>query len=337
MPPRSPDAAALLRHGSRTFHAASFLLPREVRYPARVLYAFCRLADDAVDLGDCPSQAIDDLERRLLAIYAGRPREEGVDVAFAEVVARYAIPHALPAALLEGFAWDTQRRRYDDLEAVLGYAARVAGSVGAMMTLIMGSRTRSAVARACDLGMAMQLTNIARDVGEDARAGRLYLPVDLMSSAGLDADTWLAHPHCSPALAAVVNRLLHEASRLYQRAASGIAELPPACRAGINAARHLYAEIGAEVARRGGDSVRSRAIVGRGRKAQVLLRAIAGVPFLPAPASAPPTPAAVFLVNALPDTGSAHPRSRSGGLARVLDLMLEIEQREYARRAGAGD
>ena len=98
----------------------------------------------------------------------------------------------MPDALFEGLQWDCEGRRYEDLEALHAYAARVAGAVGVMMALLMGVRDADALARACDLGVAMQLTNIARDVGEDARAGRLYLPLDWLREAGLDPAAFLA-------------------------------------------------------------------------------------------------------------------------------------------------
>ena len=93
------------------------------------------------------------------------------DRALAEVVERFGIPRSMPEALLEGLAWDASGREYHTLSELYDYAARVAGCVGAMMTLVMGTSDARAVARACDLGVAMQLTNIARDVGEDARMG----------------------------------------------------------------------------------------------------------------------------------------------------------------------
>ena len=86
------------------------------------------------------------------------------------------MPRALPEALIDGLEWDVAGVRCEDLADVQAYAARVAGSVGAMMTVLMGVREHDVLARACELGVAMQLTNIARDVGEDARNGRLYLP-----------------------------------------------------------------------------------------------------------------------------------------------------------------
>ena len=95
---------------------------------------------------------------------------------------------------------------------------RLSAAVGAMMCVLMGVRDANALARACDLGVAMQLTNIARDVGEDARNGRLYLPRQWLREAGIDADAWLRAPRFDAAIAGVVGRLLQEAEVLYRRA-----------------------------------------------------------------------------------------------------------------------
>ena len=133
----------------------------------------------------------------------------------------------------------------ENLDDVQAYAARVAGSVGAMMTVLMGIRDPATLARACDLGVAMQLTNIARDVGEDARSGRLYLPRAWLRAEGIDPDAWLAAPIFTPAIGHVVARLLRAADQLYRRAEDGIAGLPRGCRPAIFAARHIYAAIGA--------------------------------------------------------------------------------------------
>ncbi len=264
---------ASLAHNSKTFHAASLLLPPSVRAPATVLYGFCRLADDTVDVEGGRRLALTQLRRRLDRVFEGRPQPVAADRALAAVVAQYGIPRALLDLLIEGLSWDVDGRDYETLEDLQDYAARVAGTVGAMMSLLMGVRDAAALARACDLGVAMQLSNIARDVGEDARMGRLYLPRQWLREAGLDPAAWLAAPRFEPALAAVVQRLLAAADVLYARAAAGVASLPLACRPGINAARLMYAAIGHEVARAGCDSVSRRAVVPGRRKSRLLLQA----------------------------------------------------------------
>jgi phytoene synthase len=145
-----------------------------------------------------------------------------------------------------------------------------------MMAILMGTRSQSALARACELGVAMQLTNIARDVGEDARNGRLYLPREWLREEGIDPQAWLEQPSFQPGIGRVVARLLALADQLYQRAEEGIAELPRDCRASIMAARLVYAEIGREVERSGLDSVSGRAVVSAGRKTWLMTRAMLG-------------------------------------------------------------
>lgn len=324
---------ALLADGSRSFYAASHLLPLRVREPATALYAFCRLADDAVDVEGGPTEpgraaALARLRLRLDRAYAGTPLPLPADRAFAAAVATHAIPRELPEALLEGLAWDAAGRRYETLADLHGYAARVAGSVGVMMAVLMGVRDRDALARACDLGAAMQLTNIARDVGEDARAGRLYLPLTWLHEAGLDPDAFLADPRFTPAVGGLVARLLAEADRLYAAGDRGIGALPLACRAGISAARLLYAAIGDAVARRGHDSVTARAVVPRRTKLALLARA----PLLARARgrdAAPVLPAAAFLVEA---AVAATPAPRRISLGEQVLWVVELFERVERRR-----
>lgn len=265
----------LMRGGSKTFFAASLLLPPRIRLAATALYAFCRVADDLIDEGTDKSAAMVELQKRLDAVYRAQPLGLDADMALALVVHQHRIPRALLDALLEGFAWDAQQRRYETLEDLHGYAARVASTVGAMMTLIMGVREPRALARACDLGVAMQLTNIARDVGEDARAGRLYLPLQWLKEEGLEPQRWLMAPQFEPGIARVVSRLLGEADRLYARAEHGIALLPRDCQGAIRAAGWVYAEIGREVERRALNSIDTRAVVSSRRKLLLLGKALA--------------------------------------------------------------
>jgi 15-cis-phytoene synthase len=320
---------AAIRTGSLSFHAASRLLPPRVRDPALALYAFCRLADDAVDEGNDKVGAVLRLRDRLDRVYQARPANAAPDRAFASVVEAFEMPRALPDALLEGMAWDATGRRYSDLSGVLDYSARVAAAVGAMMCVLMRVREADALARACDLGLAMQLTNIARDVGEDARAGRLYLPVNWLEGAGLEAEAFLAAPTAAPAVRAAIARLLAKADQLYTRSEAGVSSLPVTCRSGILAARLIYAGIGGVVARAGYDSLTARARTTNAQKigwlASATARAAATV-LMPRPATlhAPPEPEVAFLVRAAART--APTRGRSDALLAVL-AQLEARDR----------
>jgi phytoene synthase len=331
----------LLRTGSRSFYAASFLLPQRIRDPAIALYAFCRIADDAIDCaGDEPgaqTRALAELHHRLDRIYDGEPIDEYTDRALADVVACFGMPKALLEALLEGFEWDAEGRRFEDLSGVYDYSARVAGTVGAMMAALMGARSTQLVARACDLGVAMQLTNIARDVGEDARNGRLYLPLSWMREAGIDPEAWLENPVFNDALASVIERLLRAADTLYVRSDAGIAGLPMGCRAGINAARYLYAEIGRQVERQGLDSISRRAVVPGSRKVQLLAPILGTAVLSPRYVSAPPLDETRFLVDAVVYSNhrtAEEQASTSAGIGNrviwVLELFEQLEERERA-------
>jgi phytoene synthase len=334
MPRPSADPAditacrTLLCSGSRSFFAASLLLPRRIRAPATALYAFCRVADDAIDLGDDPQTALRYLHDRLDAVYARTAHDNAIDRAFAATVTAHAIPRALPEALIEGMSWDAAGRRYENFDALLDYAARVAGAVGVMMALIMGVRDDAALARAADLGVAMQLTNIARDVGEDAAAGRLFLPLDWLAQAGIDPQAFLAAPDFSPALGGVIARLLAEAETLYTRAAAGIAQLPLSCRAGIAAARRIYAAIGTEIAAAAHDSVNRRARVTGKRKLALALAALTDT-VRAGDLHAPPLTANLFLLHAVATAPVAH---EPGAVEKLLNLFerLERAQREAA-------
>jgi phytoene synthase len=303
-PMRPEDLAACraaLVVGSKSFATAARILPRRVRAPATALYAFCRVADDAVDTEADPKASVRRLRERLDAIYINKPINHPADRAFAAVVAEYEMPKELPGALIEGFEWDAEERRYDTLDALHAYCARVAGTVGAMMALLMGVRDGPRLARACDLGVAMQLTNIARDIGEDARNGRIYLPLDWMREAGIDPEAWQRNPSSTPALREITHRMLANADMLYARSEAGIAALPSDCRSSIRAAGRIYAEIGRMVRSEGFDPVTKRAIVPKGRKLALLANAMLPRLARSATLAEPPLDATAYLVRAVPN------------------------------------
>ncbi|MEO1016068.1 MAG: phytoene/squalene synthase family protein [Pseudomonadota bacterium] len=323
----------MIENGSRSFFAASRLLPRRITDPCFALYAFCRLADDTVDVVGGRANAIRQLRRRLDRIYAGAPMPLAPDRAFADVVGQYQIPKILPEALIEGLEWDVEERQYETMDDLFDYCVRVAGTVGVMMACIMGTRNRDALARACDLGVAMQLTNIARDIGEDARAGRLYIPRQWLSDAGLDASEWLRRPTANPALRDVVRRLLNFADILYCRAEAGISSLPRECRPAIMAARLIYADIGREIRCRNYDSVNDRAIVSTTRKLRLLGRAVGRTIWIDGAVSAPCLPQALYLVDAAVTVPRADPkRDWREQLVWTIDLFARLEARDQMLR-----
>lgn len=274
-----------IAHHSKSFYLSSLLLPRAVRHEAWALYAFCRQADDAVD-GDNPGdgtvpvdapgplaqqQAVQGLRRRLDAVYRGEPGSgpgHAIDRSFYAVVERTRMPKALPSRLLDGMAQDADSVQYGSWEDLYSYCFNVAATVGLMMTCVMGhklpaSRHAEVLLRASDLGVAMQMTNIARDVGEDARRGRVYLPDELLRAHGLTQHQVMAEADsrrpASQALRGVVAELLAKADAHYQAAEPGIAMLPDGAQWAIRSASRIYQRIGRVLAGQGYDSLNHRA------------------------------------------------------------------------------
>jgi phytoene synthase len=315
-----------------SFHAASKLLPSSVRDPALALYAFCRLADDEVDEGNNKARAVLDLRNRLDLVYSGRPCDAPEDRAFAAIVAEFDMPRALPEALLEGLAWDAAERRYATLSEVRDYSARVASAVGAMMCVLMRVRNPDALARACDLGVAMQLTNIARDIGEDARASRIYLPTDWLDDAGISVENFFANPQATPDIRRMVRHLLAEAHRLYIRSEAGISALPLPARTGIFAARYIYDGISAAVRRNAYDSVSMRARTSKTTKiariGTAVVRTVGTVVLPKSPVVyARPLDEVRFLVDA---ASYASPELQLSRAASFVDIMATLKARDQS-------
>jgi phytoene synthase len=187
-------------------------------------------------------------------------------------MADHAIPQRLPLEHLDGFVMDVDRRHYRTLDDTLEYCYHVAGVVGVMMAHIMGVREDAILDRASDLGIAFQLTNICRDVMEDAKVGRVYLPEDWLRDAGVPADA-IDRPEHRERLFAVVERVLAEADRFYESSWSGISQLPPRSAWAVAAAKAVYGDIGRLISARGPQALDRRAATGRARKLALVLRA----------------------------------------------------------------
>ncbi len=271
------QSRAHIEKGSRSFAKAARLFPADVRASAYMLYAWCRHCDDEIDgqafggaispsanspSARTPEERLATLRARTLAALAGTA-EDPVFVGLHRVAQRHRLPDHLPLDLIEGMAMDVRGRVYVELDDTLSYAYHVAGVVGLMMAVIMGVRERGVLARASDLGIAFQLTNIARDVMADAAAGRVYLPAVWLHAEGVASDR-VADPASRAGVVRVTERLLAVADDYYRSAAIGIDHLPFRCAWAVASARRIYSGIGREVRLRGAGAWDSRARVGRG-------------------------------------------------------------------------
>lgn len=274
---------------SKSFALASKVLPAECRADAAVAYAWCRRADDAIDLAPPAEQpaALARLREELRGVYAGEAQTDPVLAAFQQVVQARRVPMQYPMELLAGMEMDVEQARYRTLDDLLVYCWRVAGTVGLVMCHVMGVRDPAALRRAAHLGMAMQITNICRDVREDWERGRLYVPTAMLPAAD---DGWIPPPPGAElsaprgeALRTAVRDLLVIADRMYRSGDDGVPALSFRCALAVRTARAVYSAIGVELARRGWDVLGPRAVVSTARKLALLARAaLATVAELPA-------------------------------------------------------
>ncbi|MCK2097330.1 presqualene diphosphate synthase HpnD [Thauera aromatica] len=180
-----------------SFYYSFMFLPAERRRAITALYAFCREVDDVVDECHDPALAQSTLEwwrQEVERIYAGTPTHP-VGQALQEVLGRFQLPREQLLEIIDGMAMDLTQTRYADFKALQLYCYRVASVVGLLAAEIFGYQDRRTLKYAHDLGMAFQLTNIIRDVGEDARRGRIYLPVDDLQRFGVPAKDLLEARH----------------------------------------------------------------------------------------------------------------------------------------------
>ncbi len=239
-------AKALTHHHAKSFSFASVALFGERRRAAFALYAFCRRLDDLVDgdnTGDglalAPTALPSELSERLALARAGVSAIYGADsavamkdlpwhpaefAAFRDTVLRYRIPELPFQELINGMEMDLTKTRYANFEELRLYCYRVAGVVGLMMTPVLGHRDDRCLPYAADLGIAMQLTNILRDVKEDLSRGRVYLPADELREFGIREED-LAKGEVTDAWRAFAKFQIARAREFYGRAELGIPDL----------------------------------------------------------------------------------------------------------------
>jgi phytoene synthase len=275
-------ATQTIEVGSKSFAAAARLFDPATRRSVLMLYAWCRHCDDVVDgqelgFNSAPSPTHDAarelalLEEMTRLAYAGETMRDPAFAAFQEVALQHMIAPRFAFDHLAGFAMDVDEARYETIDDTLRYCYHVAGVVGLMMASIMGAKDAQVLDRACDLGLAFQLTNIARDIVEDAAVGRCYVPAQWLREAGIPVEE-IGLPRHRAALAGVAARLVDHAEAYYDSAVHGIAALPLRSAWAIATARNVYRQIGIEVKRRGARAWDERAGTTRATKLRLLGR-----------------------------------------------------------------
>jgi phytoene synthase len=253
---------AITRTHSKTFHLSSLFLSAAQRRAVWAVYAFCRTADDIVDR-IAPARerldAIDAWERKLIGAYDGRASDP-IFIALSDAAQRFAIPLKPALDLLRGARMDVTVSRYATYDALREYCYLVASTVGLLVMPILGTRSPEAVGYGIALGRAMQMTNILRDVGEDARMGRIYVPADDLQRFGCTEAAILAGV-VDEAYLALMQFQIERVRALYAEAEPGIALLAPESRYTVRLAFTLYRGILARIESNGYDVFRRRAYV----------------------------------------------------------------------------
>ena len=268
----------ITRSEARNFYFGFILLPRERRRGIHALYAFSRLCDDSVD-------GVDDLDAKLAAVAARRaevaraydgdiPGDDPVLIALADAVRRFGIPRAPMDALVDGVEMDLAIDRHADWPALKGYCDRVAGAVGVLSLHVFGFREPIAVQHAEDLGVAMQVVNIMRDVQEDAERDRVYLPADEMAACGVTEDDILGD-RMTPEMFRLMQMQGDRARDYFDRGEQLIPLLDLRARMCVGMLAALYGDILARITAGGYDYTRGRVSLSGRRKASLMARSVA--------------------------------------------------------------
>ena len=237
-----------MRFHSKTFYGSSLLLTPEKRRAVWAVYAFCRTADDIADGGAPAAErlaAIDAWERKLIDAYDG-VANDAVFTAFADAARRFAVPMQPALDLLRGARMDVSVRRYASYGDLREYCYLVASTVGLLVMPILGTTTVRAAEYGVALGLAMQMTNILRDVGEDARMGRIYLPLDDLRRFGC-TEAEIIGAVLDERFVALMRFQIARVRALYREAQPGIAMLAPESRYAVRFALRLYRAILARI------------------------------------------------------------------------------------------
>ncbi len=271
-------ARLLTAHFSKSFYISARMLPRERRWATYALYGFCRYVDNLVDNPRQRSQKELLMEARFIGheleiAYRSGESEHPILKSFITVARHYNIPVEYPRDLIRGVIMDIQKTRYESFDDLYVFAYRVAGVVGLMMNYVLGYKNEAAFPYAEKLGIAMQLTNILRDIREDKNINRIYLPQDELREFGVSEDD-IMQERMTPALHRLMEFQVERAQRLYDEANPGIKLLAPESRFAIYSASKIYNGILHKIEHRDFNPFLGRVFVPQMKKIVILLQGV---------------------------------------------------------------
>ncbi|MDR9418400.1 phytoene/squalene synthase family protein [Gracilimonas sp.] len=243
----------ITRKHAKTFYMATRFLPNEKQRGIFAIYGLCRYLDDLVDEAedlitdkkitvDQVDEKLKLFKQRLVDVYDGKIAEDPILTAFADTLKKYQISIELPFLLLEGVRTDLIKDRFETFDEVYDYSYKVASVVGLMTSEVFGYVNNEAIEHAIDLGIAMQLTNILRDVGEDLRRGRIYIPQEDLIAFNISEDELFTET-VSDKFKALMEFQIQRAREYYFKADLGIPMLSSDSRLPVYLARHNYSRI----------------------------------------------------------------------------------------------
>lgn len=266
-----------IRRGSKSFSLASRMFPKTVRYNVHSLYAWCRYCDDLIDRNTDSTRNLELLRKQLVVANSNEdfpdnfPQETK---ALRELFADTPTSFRYANELLDGMQMDAENFQYKNENELILYCYRVAGTVGLMMCNIMGVKNTNALSHATHLGIAMQLTNIARDIAEDASLGRVYFPETWLTDYGVNKQSILELSANKTDIFKIIIHTLELADNYYRSGLEGLKFLPFRASIAVLAASQIYAEIGNNIRAMGPNGIGVRAIVSKRRKIKLLLISI---------------------------------------------------------------
>lgn len=244
---------SITRYHAKTFYMATRFLPNQKQRGIFAIYSLCRYVDDLVDEAEDlveqqelsrqdVQRKLDSWKQKLQDTYDGRDHDNAILIAFSDVLKRHHIPIEMPFELMEGVCMDLFKNRYETFDELYDYSFKVASIVGLMTSQVFGYESREALGYAVDLGIAMQLTNILRDVGEDLRRDRIYLPKEDLDRFGVTEQELFNHS-LNEQVIALLRFEINRTRRYYDRSDKGIALLSADSRLPVYLARQNYSRI----------------------------------------------------------------------------------------------